>query len=270
MSSDVLDDTNQNDNASKISSGEEARGTNNKSSNNDKSNDSSVSPFLQYKERVRNRLDRLQRQNYYIVLLCSVLATALIVSTIVNLWVSSVNRVEPFYVAIDEESGEVIRTGTPEKLQGLSQPVVEAQIRQIIRGLRAVYVDQRATRQSYREAFARIKPSSKAEEFIIETLNVRSQEESKAPPQLVENIQRTISRFEITRVQGTRTYNIRWVERELNSGSITEKSFAGSISTTRVKKESKEALKKNPLGFYADGLTWKQTSSELMDEGKNR
>jgi hypothetical protein len=83
---------------------------------------------------------------------------------------------------------------------------------------------------------------------------------------LVGRVQRTITDLEVTPIEGTRSYNIRWIERELSqsSNTVTERAFSGSASTVRLEESNLEALRQNPLGLYIDGLSWQQTSEEIL------
>lgn len=229
--------------------------------------DPSASPYLEFSKEVRNREDRLRREKLYLLFLSSVLALSLTVAVGVNLWVSSQSQVEPFYVAIDSKSGEVMRSGTVERMQGLTQPVIKNQIEKVIRGLREVYTDRRATRRAYTASWDRILPDSDAEDFVTSVLQLNT-EEPKSPPSLIDDLQRTITELEITRVQNTRTYNVRWIERELREGKnqVRQRAFTGSFSTARIEKIEKQALQNNPLGLYVDGISWQQTSTSMVDE----
>jgi len=224
-----------------------------------------TNPFLEYQSRHRNRLERLQRQKKYLMLLAGVSVVCLAIAVVVNLQLSTSSRVEPFYVAVDEESGEIVKARSVERMQTLSKPLVQARLREVIRGLRIVYQDPRATRQAYKEAWNYIEPSSTAEAFLRREYSIGDENTTTTPPALVGEIQRTITDLRVTPVEGTNSYNLGWIEREVTSnGAISERAYTGSISTIRVEQTDKESLRENPTGLYIRGLSWQNTSTEIL------
>jgi type IV secretory pathway TrbF-like protein len=224
-----------------------------------------TNPFLEYQSRHRNRLERLQRQKMYLMLLAGVSVVCLAIAVVVNLQLSTSSRVEPFYVAVDEESGEIVKARSVERMQTLSKPLVQARLREVIRGLRIVYQDPRATRQAYKEAWNYIEPSSTAEAFLRREYSIGDENTTTTPPALVGEIQRTITDLRVTPVEGTNSYNLGWIEREVTSnGAISERAYTGSISTIRVEQTDKESLRENPTGLYIRGLSWQNTSTEIL------
>jgi type IV secretory pathway TrbF-like protein len=224
-----------------------------------------TNPFLEYQSRYRNRLERLQRQKMYLMLLAGVSVVCLAIAVVVNLQLSTSSRVEPFYVAVDEESGEIVKARSVERMQTLSKPLVQARLREVIRGLRIVYQDPRATRQAYKEAWNYIEPSSTAEAFLRREYSIGDENTTTTPPALVGEIQRTITDLRVTPVEGTNSYNLGWIEREVTSnGAISERAYTGSISTIRVEQTDKESLRENPTGLYIRGLSWQNTSTEIL------
>jgi type IV secretory pathway TrbF-like protein len=164
------------------------------------------------------------------MILAALTTLGLIVAVAVNLWLSTASRVEPFYVAVDETEGEVVDARPVRQGQSLSEPLIQSQIRTVIRGLRVVYADPRATKRGYEEAFRKILPSSEAESFIRQRYlpEDTEREDPTSPPALVGRVQRTITDLEVTPIEGTRSYNIRWIERELSqsSNTVTERAFS--------------------------------------------
>jgi type IV secretion system protein VirB5 len=229
-----------------------------------------ISPYVAFQKKVRNRVSRYRRQNFWLVCLSGVLVACLAVSVIANVQLSLSNRVEPFYVAVDEEEGEVMRAGTTTQMQSLSTPLITSKIEEIIRGLRVVYADERATSKQYETAWNYISPESEAEIFLRSQFQLNTSEKpSIAPPALVGSVQRTIIEIDVSSIQGTNSYNVQWIEREIiqQSGELIEKAYTASISTKRVEQNNKELLRKNPLGLYIQGLDWQETSTEIVRSG---
>lgn len=227
-------------------------------------------PHLTELKRRRNRVQRERRRNFYLTLLNGVLAASLAVAVGVTFWLSTSTRVEPFYIAVDEEQGEVVEARTATRMQTLSTSVVRNKLQEVIRGLRTVYADPRATRQAYQESWNHVLPASEAEAFLRSSFNLNQQQQTNTDPtSLVGDVQRSITEMQITPIQGTNSYEIQWIEQEVreSSGRLTERAFSGSISTIRQKQDNRKALQKNPLGLYIEGLEWNQTDQRLISPG---
>jgi type IV secretion system protein VirB5 len=227
-------------------------------------------PHLTELKRRRNRVQRERRRNFYLTLLNGVLAVSLAVAVGVTFWLSTSTRVEPFYIAVDEEQGKVVEARTATRMQTLSTSVVRNKLQEVIRGLRTVYADPRATRKTYQESWNHIMPSSEAEAFLRSSFNLNQQRKTNTDPtSLVGDLQRSITEMQITPIQGTNSYEIQWIEQEVRqtSGRLTERAFSGSISTVREKQDNRKALQKNPLGLYIEGLDWNQTDERLVSPG---
>jgi len=227
-------------------------------------------PHLTELKRRRNRVHRERRRNFYLTILNGVLAVSLAVAVGVTFWLSTSTRVEPFYIAVDEEEGKVVEARTATRMQTLSTSVVRNKLQEVIRGLRTVYADPRATRKAYQESWNHIMPSSEAEAFLRSSFNLNQQRKTNTDPtSLVGDVQRSITEMQITPIQGTNSYEIQWIEQEVRetSGRLTERAFSGSISTVREKQDNRKALQKNPLGLYIEGLDWNQTDERLVSPG---
>lgn len=234
----------------------------------DRSDEPTSSPFFEKAREQRNRADRLQKQFFYALFLAGISVVALVVAIIINLQLSQSTRVEPFYVAVNEETGEVVQSGSVSRMQTLSAPLIKSRIELTIRGLRVVYSDQRATEKSYRRAYSHVLPGSDADAFLrtYYDLTARDEENISSPPFLVGEVQRTVTDLEVTPIEGTKTYEVRWIERELNpqNDNLVERAFTGSVSTVRIDETTTEALEQNPLGLYLDGLSFQESSKELI------
>jgi Type IV secretory pathway, TrbF components len=229
--------------------------------------DPTLNPFLERQQWLRNRLDRVNRQNLFLRFLAGVSIIAVVVAVAVNLWISSSSQVEPIYVPIDRSTQKVLEPQSADRIQTLSEPLIRQQLRDVVSGLRTVYADFRATKRSYQNAWNYIRPSSEAEVFLKDAYGISSaQEEVSSPPSLTGSIQRQISNLEIVPIEGSDSYSISWVEREarLDSETVVERAYTGSMSVVRIEQSDMEALRKNPTGLFVKGLSWQKTSSELL------
>lgn len=230
------------------------------------SEDGPVSPWLERTRYLRNRQSLLRRQNFWLRLLAGVLAIATVAAMGVNLWLSSASQVEPVYVPVDKSSKEVQQPQRVDQIQTLSEPLVQNQLREVIRGLRTVYADFRATKRAYRDAWNYIQPGSEAEVFLKEVYNVTTEEDVTSPTALTGSVQRQVSDLEVVPIEGSDSYNLQWVEREaqLSSETLVENVYVGSVSIVRVEQNDIEALRENPTGLFIKGLTWQETESKII------
>lgn len=207
-------------------------------------------------------LERQRRQKYYLVLLSSILLVCVIVLAAANVWLSVSARVEPFFVAVNEDSKEVVDARPVSQTKYLSDDLVQTRLQKIIRGFREVYSDPRATRKQYEMAWRHVLPESKADSWLRKKLSLKNGEN---PTDLVGQQQRSVTDLEITKVEGTRTWQLTWAEEHTTeNGAVREVLLTGSVSTTRVDLDNEAALKLNPLGLFVDGITWNQTESEVI------
>lgn len=228
--------------------------------------DAPVSPWLERSRYERNQKTLLRRQNFWLRLLAGVFAISTVVAMGVNLWVSSSNQVEPVYIPVDRSSKEVLEPQRVDQIQTLSEPMVKNQLREVIRGLRTVYADFRATKQSYQNAWNHIQPGSEAEVFLKETYNITSEDDITSPTALTGSVQRQVSELEIVPIEGSDSYSLQWVEREarLDSETLVENVYAGSVSIIRLEQSDIEALRQNPTGLYIKGLSWQETERKVL------
>jgi type IV secretion system protein VirB5 len=207
-------------------------------------------------------LETERRQKVFFVLVTGVLAVAVIVLALSNVWLSTSTRVEPFFVAVDSETSEVVDARPVSMTKNLSEDMVRYRLEQVLRGLRTVYSDRRATANLYSEAWRYILPDSKADSWLRDYL---SEQGNENPVQLVGEQQRTITAFEIQKIEGTRTWKIDWAEKHVNQrNDVREVIFSGSMSTARVDLNDVAALEMNPLGLFIDGISWSKTKTKLL------
>ena len=220
-----------------------------------------VSPYLAARRDVNDRLTIINRGRYFHMALSSLLGAALLISVAGNIYFAGTSRVEPYYIALNEESGEILQAGMSTASSGVSESMVRNHIETFITGLRTVYVDRRATIADYEEAWGYVLPGSKAERFLEDHF----EREGGSPAQEVGRLQRSVVEMEIDKVEGTRSWRVEWIEREaMASGDITEHIYRGSISIRRVELSTREALEKNPIGVFIEGLTWRETDSRAL------
>jgi len=203
-----------------------------------------------------------RRKSVLLLTLCMIFGVATFALTASTIYLSTTSRVEPFYVAVDRQSGDVVDARPVSTTKYLSERMIRSRLKKVVEGLRTVYTDKRATRRAYEEAWRYILPGSSADQFLRDFLSTAGTDN---PVQLVGEQQRHITDIEVTHVEGTRTYQITWAERHVNSKSdIRELLFTGSFSTVRIDLNDTDALRLNPVGLFIDGLSFRKTDSRIL------
>lgn len=206
-----------------------------------------------------------RRKSVLLLTLCMIFGVATFALTVATIYLSTTSRVEPFYVAVDRQSGDVVDARPVSTTKYLSERMIRSRLRKVVEGLRTVYTDKRATRRSYEEAWRYVLPGSSADRFLRDFLSTAGTDN---PVQLVGEQQRFITDIEVTHVQGTRTYQVTWAERHINSKSdIRETLFTGSLSTVRIDLNDTDALRLNPIGLFVDGISFRKTDSRILQTG---
>jgi len=196
---------------------------------------------------------------YQLLIVLSIAASILAVAVV---YLATTSRVEPFFVAVNTETGDVVDARPVSTTKFLSERMVTSRIEEIITGLRTVYTDPRATRLGYEEAWRYIMPATKADQWLRDYL---SPEGAENPITLVGKQQRSVVDMQVTLVQGTRTYQVTWGERHVNTkNSIREIVMTGSVSILRVDLNDKDALMLNPIGLFVDGISFSETRSRIV------
>jgi len=203
-----------------------------------------------------------RRQKVLMYQLLMVLSIAASILAIAVVYLATTSRVEPFFVAVNSETGDVVDARPVSTTKFLSERMVTSRIEEIITGLRTVYTDPRATRLGYEEAWRYIMPATKADQWLRDYL---SPEGTENPITLVGKQQRSVMDMQVTLVQGTRTYQVTWGERHVNTkNSIREIVMTGSVSILRVDLNDKDALMLNPIGLFVDGISFSETRSRIV------
>ena len=196
---------------------------------------------------------------YQIVIVLSIAASILAIAVV---YLATTSRVEPFFVAVNSETGDVVDARPVSTTKFLSERMVTARIEEIIKGLRTVYTDPRATRLGYEEAWRYVMPATKADQWLRDYL---APDGTENPITLVGKQQRSVMDLQVTLVEGTRTYQVTWGERHINTkNNIREIVMTGSVSIVRVDLNDKDALMLNPLGLFVDGISFSETRSRIV------
>jgi type IV secretion system protein VirB5 len=220
-----------------------------------------VSPYLAARRDVNDRLSIINRGRFFHMAISSLLGAALLISVAGNIYFAGTSRVEPYYIALNEDTGDILQAGMSDGSSGVTETMVRNQIETFITGIRTVYVDRRATIADYEQAWGYVLPGSKAERFLEDHF----EREGGSPAQEVGRLQRSVVEMEIDKVEGTRSWRVEWIEREAEpSGDMTEHIYRGSISIRKVELSTREALEKNPIGVFIEGLTWRETDSRAL------
>jgi len=70
-------------------------------------------------------------------------------------------------------------------------------------------------------------------------------------------MQRYVSEIRVSKISGTRSWNIRWVEVTNRPGSQAESTtYEGTASVVTTTSSSRDEVRTNPFGTQVDGLTF--------------
>jgi len=222
-----------------------------------------LSPFLDAQAIASSHFARLQQQKLQWMTAALLLGVALIICAAGLVYLSNSTRVTPFLVEVGAESGQLLSAGPIEPMGKVEDYVVRQRLAGVVEGLRTVYNDRRATTERFREAFAHVEAGSEADVFIRDYL----QREGENPLDLVGRLQRSVDEVAVSRIAGTRSWDLQWVEREAPiRGQPVKRIFKGSFSVRReVPAGDAEALLENPLGLFIEGAMWRVVSEEVID-----
>lgn len=223
-----------------------------------------VSPFLAARHGVNDRLKRAAKAKHQLAVIALALTLALTLSVAGNVYMATTANVQPYLVAVNNETGEVLKAGLAAQPDEVSDAVVEKKIQEVVEGLRTVYVDRRATAHSYLSAYNYIAKGSDAGSFIRSFV----QDHGGNPVSQVGDVQRSVVDIQIRPIAGTRSWSVKWAERTITSkGDNTLQVYQGTISVARKRASDVEELRKNPVGVYLDGVTWRKVKESFLDSG---
>lgn len=222
---------------------------------------SEISPFLGARRYMDSRIDQAvqSKHQFMVIALVASLAAALAISGLVYL--STTSRVEPWMIVYSDKTGQLLYSGDIKPIDSVPELATKRHLEEVLEGLRTVYTDRRATSKDFLEAYAFIGKGSEADAYLRDFF-ARTGEN---PVQQVGDVQRSISEMEVGKIAGTRSWDLRWVEREVQgNGEVIQTVWLGSFSVTRSQNTDPEKNPKNPTGIYVDGISWQQVSSEVL------
>jgi type IV secretion system protein TrbF len=188
---------------------------------------------------------RVQASNWRLMAFGSLaLATALAGGLV---WQSLQNRITPYVVEVDK-LGEVRAVGPAVESYKPTDAQIAYHLARFIGDVRSLSIDPVVVRQSWLEAYGYA--TDRAALFLNEY--ARTNDPFKAVGERSVSVQVT----SVVRVSDD-SFQVKWTEQRYERGSLAKtERWTAILSIVTQPPRTAEALRKNPLGLYVNGLDW--------------
>jgi type IV secretion system protein VirB5 len=162
-------------------------------------------------------------------------------------WQSMQSRVVPYVVEVDR-LGEARAVAPADRTYNPTDPQIAWHLAQFVRNVRSVSLDPVLMRDDWLSAY----------DFVTERGARFLGEYARSANPFADVGRRTVS-VQVTSVvrASDRSFQVKWAESAFERGSLAGVSHWTAILSIVVKlPRSAEALRKNPLGLYVDGIDW--------------
>ena len=203
------------------------------------------------------------KRNWQLVAFGVTLALVLVAAADARLAASA--RVVPYVVEVDR-FGQVVVTGTAERMTTPSDRLVSSQLAQFVRDVRTVLPAPASAAQAelIRRAYAFAAPEAAA------FLNDHFSDPHNDPRVLGARLTRQVDVSGLLRVPHADVWRLRWTETELSTqgDAPTRKTgWEGYLAVKLVPPVSMETVQLNPLGVYVTSISWTQIADTTFAPG---
>ncbi|MBY0510827.1 MAG: conjugal transfer protein TrbF [Rhodospirillaceae bacterium] len=174
------------------------------------------------------------------------------------IWLGSQSRITPYVVEVDKLGEPRVIAAASESFQP-SDPQIAWYLGRFITNVRSLSIDPVVVRQNWLEAY----------DFATDRGATFLNEYARANDPFTDVGNRTVS-IQITSVvrASDNTYQIKWREQSYKQGSLTGTEHWTAMLTMVTQTPRKiDALRKNPLGIYVNGVSWTQELGALGTNG---
>jgi type IV secretory pathway TrbF-like protein len=190
---------------------------------------------------------RVQAKNWRLMALGALSLAALLASGMV--WQSTQSRVTPYVVEVDR-LGEAKAISAAAASYRPSDAQIAWYLGRFVTNVRALSIDPIVVRQNWLEAY----------DFATDRAATFLNDYARTNDPFTDVGNRTVS-VQVTSVvrASDTTYQVKWIEQIYKQGILAATDhWTAMLSVITQTPHTAEALRKNPLGIYVNGLAWSQ------------
>ncbi len=202
---------------------------------------------------------RVQAKNWRLVALGMLLLSAAMTAGLI--WQSNRSTITPYVVEVDT-LGSVRAIGPAAQSYKPTDAQIAHELETFIQNVRALPIDPIVVRDNWLKAYNYVTPRGGA------LLNDYAR--TRDPFSKVGRESTAIETTSVVRASDN-SFQVRWIERTYLNGSLTStQRWTAILSILLRPPTDEEALRKNPLGIYVDGLNWTRELTSTASQGETR